>query len=322
MATDPSSGSSRNRVIYAALAGNLLIAITKFIAAGVTGSSVMLSEGIHSLVDTGNELLLLYGLKRSRKPADRFHPLGYGRELYFWSFIVALLVFAVGAGVSFYQGVSHLLHPRPLEDVRVAYLVLALSFVFEGTSWLIAIREFRASKGQAGYLEAATASKDPSVFSVLFEDSAALLGLIVAFVGITAAHRLHIPQLDGAASIGIGVILSATALFLARESKELLIGEPALVAVQESILKIAGEDPSILNANGAITSHLSPSQVFVALSAEFCDGLTTDQIECTVDRLEARIRQRHPEVGLLFIKPQSRAMWQARQPRSPPPVSS
>lgn len=318
MATD----TSRNRVIYAALAGNLLIAITKFIAAGITGSSVMLSEGIHSLVDTGNELLLLYGLRRSRKPADRIHPLGYGRELYFWSFIVAVLVFAIGAGVSFYQGASQLLHPRPLQDLRAAYAVLALSFVFEGASWLVAMREFRASKGQAGYLEAAVASKDPSVFSVLFEDSAALLGLIVAFIGISTAHRLDLPQLDGAASIGIGVILSATALFLARESKELLIGEPALVGVQESILKIATEDPSILHANGAITSHLSPSELFVALSAEFCDGLNTDQIECTVNRLEARIRERHPEVGLLFVKPQSRAMWQARQPHLPPAPSN
>jgi cation diffusion facilitator family transporter len=322
MATDLSRTASRNRVIYAALAGNLLIAITKFIAAGMTGSSVMLSEGIHSLVDTGNELLLLYGLSRSRLPPDRFHPLGYGRELYFWSFIVALLVFAIGAGVSFYEGVSHLLNPHPLEDVRAAYAVLALSFVFEGASWIVAMREFRASKGKAGYLEAAVASKDPSVFSVLFEDSAALLGLIVAFIGITAAHRLNLPQLDGAASIGVGLILSVTALFLARESKELLIGEPALVAVQESILKIANDDPSILHANGAITSHLSPSQVFVALSAEFCDGLNTDQIECTVNRLEARIRQQHPEVGLLFIKPQSRAMWESRQPHLPPATSS
>lgn len=319
MATD----SSRNRVIYAALAGNLLIAVTKFVAAGITGSSVMLSEGIHSLVDTGNELLLLYGLKRSRKPADRFHPLGYGRELYFWSFIVALLVFAVGAGVSFYEGLLHLLNPTPLDSLTAAYVVLALSFVFEGASWIVARREFRASKGKDGYLEAARLSKDPSVFGVLFEDSAALLGLIVAFVGITAAHRLDMPWIDGAASVCIGLILSATAMFLARESKGLLIGEPALAAVQESILNIAGEDPAILHANGVITSHLSPTQVLVALSAEFCDGLTTDQIESTVNRLEARIRRLHPEIGLLFIKPQSRAMWQAaRQKSSQPPPSS
>jgi len=317
MATD----SARNKVIYAALAGNLLIAITKFVAAGITGSSVMLSEGIHSLVDTGNELLLLYGLRRSRLPPDRFHPLGYGRELYFWSFIVAVLVFAVGAGASFYEGLAHLLNPQPLESVTAAYVVLAISFVFEGASWIVAIREFRRAKGGDGYLQAARASKDPSVFSVLFEDSAALLGLIVAFIGITAAHRLDAPWIDGVASLGIGVILSGTAFFLARESKELLIGEPALAAVQESLLRIAGADPSILHANGVITSHLSPSQIFVALSAEFCDGLTTDQIEGTVNRLEARIREAHPEMGLLFIKPQSRAMWQARQKNwlLPPP---
>ena len=307
--------SSRNKVLYAALAGNLLIAVTKFVAAGITGSSVMLSEGIHSLVDTGNELLLLYGLRRSRLPPDRFHPLGYGRELYFWSFIVALLVFAVGAGVSFYEGVSHLLNPHPLESVTAAYVVLALSFVFEGASWIVAIREFRRAKGEDGYLQAARASKDPSVFSVLFEDSAALLGLMVAFVGISAAHWLQMPQLDGIASIGVGLILSFTAMFLARESKELLIGEPVLAAVQESLLKIAADDPAILHANGVLTSHLSPTQVFVALSAEFCDGLSTDQIEDTVNRLEARIRERHPDIGMLFVKPQSRAMWEARQGR-------
>lgn len=314
--------SSRNKVLYAALAGNLLIAVTKFIAAAMTGSSVMLSEGIHSLVDTGNELLLLYGLRRSRLPPDRLHPLGYGRELYFWSFIVALLVFAVGAGVSFYEGVSHLLDPQPLQGVTPAYVVLALSFLFEGASWLVAVREFGATRGKLGFLQAARASKDPTVFSVLFEDSAALLGLGVAFVGVTLAHWLDAPWIDGVASLGIGVILTLTAAFLARESKELLIGEPVLPAVQASLLRIAGDDPAILHANGVITSHLSPTQVFAALSAEFCDGLTTDQIEACVNRLESRIRAAHPEIGLLFIKPQSRSIWQSRQRQNVGPAQA
>ncbi|RUT98082.1 cation diffusion facilitator family transporter, partial [Mesorhizobium sp. M7A.T.Ca.TU.009.01.3.2] len=192
------------KVIFAALAGNFAIALTKFAAAAFTGSSAMLSEGVHSLVDTGNGGLLLYGMHRAARPADRTHPLGHGRELYFWSFIVALLVFALGAGVSFYEGVIHMMAPEPVANAEVTYIVLGLSFLFEGSSWWVALKEFRQQKGKQGWLRAVQSSKDPSVYTVLFEDSAALLGLIVAFAGILAAEVLEMPELDGAASIGIG----------------------------------------------------------------------------------------------------------------------
>ena len=215
------------KVIYAALAGNLLIAATKFTAAFFTGSSAMLSEGVHSLVDTGNGGLLLFGLHRAGRPPDRTHPFGHGRELYFWSFVVAILVFALGAGVSFYEGVAHIRHPEPASNVAVNYVVLGLSMVFEGGAWLIALKEFRRSKGRMGYYEAIRKSKDPSVFTVLFEDSAALLGLVIALVAITAAHLMEMPVLDGVGSIGIGLVLAATATLLARECKGLLMGEAA-----------------------------------------------------------------------------------------------
>ena len=303
------------KAIYAALAGNLLIALTKFVAAAVTGSSAMLSEGVHSLVDTGNELLLLYGLHRSTRPPDREHPLGHGRELYFWSFIVALLVFALGAGVSFYEGVSHILRPEPISRVLVSYIVLGLSLLFEGSSWLVAFREFSRRKGRLGYIDAVRQSKDPTIFTVLFEDSAALLGLLIAFIGILAADRTGIPELDGVASIGIGLILAITAGFLARETKGLLIGEQASPKLEAAILTIAAADPAVQRANGVITVHLGPDQVVAALSAEFEDGMTAPQIEACVERIEARIKSEHSEITTLFVKPQTAQTWRGRQRR-------
>jgi cation diffusion facilitator family transporter len=301
--------SGSKKVVYAALIGNLLIALTKFAAAFVTGSSSMLSEGVHSLVDTGNEVLLLYGIHRAERPPDVMHPFGYGRELYFWSFVVALLVFAVGAGVSLFEGITHMLNPEPMETVSANYAVLALSSVFEGVSWRIALREFRAQKGKLGYFAAVERSKDPTTFMVLFEDSAALLGLLIAFVGIFVAHTFDMPRLDGAASIGIGCVLAVTAIVLARESKGLLIGEPALKSVQEAILKIAASDPAVQRANGVITVHLGPHQIVVALSAEFDDRLTAPEIEACVERLEAKLRAERPEIVALFVKPQTSGTW-------------
>src|SRR3954468_13617476 len=209
------AGSASQRVIYAALAGNLMIALTKFAAAWWTGSSAMLSEGVHSVVDTSNQLLLLYGIHRASRPPDEDHPLGYGRELYFWSFIVALLIFSLGAGVSFYEGIAHISAPVHISDPVVNYIVLAISFVFEGATFGIALKEFDKVRGTLGYLEAVTASKDPPSFLVLFEDSAALIGILIAFAGTIAAQVLAMPVLDGLASIGIGVLLTITAAFLA-----------------------------------------------------------------------------------------------------------
>ncbi|MCA0277077.1 MAG: cation diffusion facilitator family transporter [Proteobacteria bacterium] len=300
-------------VIFAAIAGNLLIAATKFVAAFFTGSSAMLSEGVHSLVDTGNGGLLLYGLHRAARPPDRQHPFGHGRELYFWSFIVALLVFALGAGVAFYEGVIHILHPEPIENPLVNYVVLGLCMVFEGGSWFVALKEFRRSKGNLGYIQAVRRSKDPSVYTVLFEDSAALLGLGIALAGISAAHYFEQPWMDGAASIGISLILAATAVFLAVESKGLLMGEPALPDVQAAILAIAQADPAVEKANGVLTVHLGPEQIVAGLSLDFVDHLSAADIETCVERLEARLKAEVPEVTAVFVKPQTSGRWHERR---------
>lgn len=305
--------TSSHKVVYVALGGNLMIAIAKFVAAGISGSSAMLSEGVHSLVDTVNELLLLYGLRRAGKPPDHTHPFGYGRELYFWSFIVALLVLAMGAGVSFYEGVMHVRQPEPVQRPLINYLVLAVSFLFEGTSWYVALREFRALKGRLGYFEAFRLSKDPATFTVLLEDSAALLGLLLALTGLIGAQLLDQPVLDGVASIGIAGVLAMSAMLLARETKGLLIGEPAHPAVSDAILAIAAADAGVRCANGVLTVQMGPRQVVATLSAEFEDALTTPQIEACINRIEKQAKVTHPEIVSLFIKPQTAETWRARR---------
>ena len=303
---------SSKRVVYAALAGNLAIAVTKFVAAAITGSSAMLSEAVHSLVDSINQLLMLYGIKRAAKPPDEHRPFGYGRELYFWAFIVALLVLALGAGVSVYEGITHLMHPEPIRQPLVNYIVLGAALLFEGTSWLIALRAFRASKGKLGYFEAFRRSKNPTTFTVLFEDTAALLGLLIALIGITASQVWQQPAFDGIASIAIGVVLAASSLLLARETKDLLVGEPASPQVRDDILRIATADPDVRCANGVLTVQLGPDQIVAALSLDFEDALTTPQIEACVDRVERAITQAHPSVSVLFVKPQTQETWRKR----------
>ena len=307
------AASASHKVVYAALGGNLMIAIAKFMAAGFSGSSAMLSEGVHSLVDTVNELLLLYGLHRAGMPPNRTHPFGYGRELYFWSFIVALLVLAMGAGVSLYEGVMHVRHPEAIDHPLVNYLVLLVSFVFEGVSWTVALREFRKRKGRLGYFQAFRMSKDPSTFTVLLEDSAALLGLLLALAGLVGAQWLEMPVLDGVASIGIAGVLTVSATLLARETKGLLIGETAQPAVSEAILAIANGDDGVRCANGVLTVQMGPNQVVAALSAEFEDALTTPQIEACVNRIEKQAKMAHPEIVSLFVKPQTAEVWRARR---------
>jgi len=306
------AGSASRKVIYAALAGNLLIALTKFAAAWWTGSSAMLSEGVHSVVDTSNQLLLLYGINRAARPPDEDHPLGYGRELYFWSFIVALLIFSLGAGVSFYEGIAHIQARVHITDPYVNYIVLGMSFVFEGATFLIALKAFNKTRGTLGLIEAAAASKDPPSYLVLFEDSAALIGIVIAFAGTLGAHLLAMPVLDGMASIGIGVVLAATSVFLARESKGLLIGEGARGRTMRSIRQIAAEQPGVERVNDLVTVHLAPDQIVAALSLEFKDELNTPQIEQAVAAIERHICQQHPEVSRIFIKPQSSATRGAR----------
>ncbi|MDB6085680.1 MAG: putative Cation-efflux pump [Gammaproteobacteria bacterium] len=299
--------------VRAALAGNLLVAVTKFVAASVTGSAAMLSEAVHSLSDTVNEVLLLYGIARSARPADPSHPFGYGRELYFWSFVVALLIFALGAGVSFYEGLNRVLAPQPIEHPRVIYTVLALSLVFEGTSWWISVRAFRAAKQNLGWWEAFRKSKDPPAFIVVFEDSAAVLGILAAAAGTGAALLTGDPRWDGAASLVIAAILAAVAALLAQESKNLLIGERADPVLSAAILRIASGIAGVCSANGIVTVQIAPHSVIATLSLDFFDTLRAPEIERAVVELENQIRRSHPEVSALFVKPQS-ALRAAERP--------
>jgi cation diffusion facilitator family transporter len=303
---------SNKIVVYAALAGNLAIALVKFVAAYITNSSAMFSEAIHSVVDTLNEILLLYGMKKSQQPANYKHPFGYGRELYFWAFIVALMVFALGAIVSIYQGIQHVLHPEAMLNPTINYIVLSIAILCEGTSWLVALKAFRKVKGKQGYFEAFRHSKDPTTFTVLFEDTAALCGLLIALIGIYLAHALNIPELDGMASILIGLVLAVSAILLARETKGLLLGETADPQLRNDILLIAQEDKAVQSANGVLTEQMGAHQVLASLSLEFEDNLSSDDIEACVNRIEAKIKQIHPEIVALFIKPQTKQVWLER----------
>jgi cation diffusion facilitator family transporter len=304
VAADLAEAPTSKLTVAAALAGNVLVAVTKFIAAAVSGSASMLSEAVHSVVDTLNELLLLYGLRRSAQPPDADHPLGHGREIYFWSFVVAVLLFALGAGVSVYQGVARILHPAPIENVAVNYVVLALSALFEGISWHISLRAFRAAKGEAGYWEGFRSSKDPPTFIVLFEDTAALVGIAAVAIATFASHTLGLLIADGIASLVIGGVLGVTAALLARESKELLIGERADARFTRPIERLVADEPGIAAASQILAIQLGPAQVVVALSVEFDAVLRTRDIEAAVARLEERVRSRVPEVVALFVKPQ------------------
>jgi cation diffusion facilitator family transporter len=297
--------SGSKKVIYAALAGNALISVTKFGAAIATGSSAMFSEGIHSLVDTGNQGLLLFGMHRAKKPADEKHPFGYASEIYFWAFVVAILIFAVGAGVSIYEGIQKVLHPHDIKDPMINYIVLALAMVFEGAAWWIAFKEFATRKGKNSIFKAVQDSKDPTVFTVLFEDTAAILGLIVAFVGIYLSQSLNMPWLDGAASIVIGVILAGTAILLAYETMGLLIGEAADPQVVETIENLVAEIPTVTNLNEIRTLHRGPDDILLALSLDFDDEMKVGDVEEAIYSLELKIKGRFPVVRRLFIEVQN-----------------
>jgi cation diffusion facilitator family transporter len=302
---DADAADGSKRAVWAALVGNVLVAVTKTGAAVFTGSSAMLSEAVHSMVDTGNEVLLLYGMRAAGKRADRDHPAGYGRELYFWSFIVALLVFALGAGVSIFQGVHRVISPQPIDSPIVSEVVLGLSFLFEGYSWIVSLRQFRQVKGELGYYEAFRKSKDPPLFMVLFEDTAALIGIVIAAIGTVLATSFGLPLADGAASILIGLVLACTSTLLARESKSLLIGERADSALIKSILDIANASCGSSKANGVLTIQMAPKEIMAAMSFEFDDRLTAPEIEEMIASIEHRIHEAHPEVTSLFIKPQN-----------------
>lgn len=297
--------SGSKGVIYAAIAGNSAIAITKFVASAITGSSAMLSEGVHSLVDTGNGLLLLYGLKRSNLPADDLHPFGRGKELYFWTLIVAILIFALGGGISMYEGIEHIRHPEPVTNPMLNYIVLGLSIIFEGGSTAVAIKEFRKMKGSMGTLEAIRTSKDPSTFTVLFEDIAAMLGLVVALVGIYCGQVFGIPELDGAASVVIGAILGMVAVFLAYESKGLLIGESVNTSVKDDIRRIAEADTAIVRLGRLMTMHFGPHDVLLTMEIHFAPQLSAQAVAEAIARIDKTIRTAHPDVKHIFLEAQS-----------------
>ena len=294
--------SGSKKVIFAALAGNTLIAVTKFAAASITGSSAMLSEAIHSLVDTGNQGLLLYGMKRAQKPADENFPFGHGKEIYFWSFVVAILIFALGGGISVYEGIHHLLHPQPATNPLINYLVLSLAIIFEGVAWLFALREFRRTKGKNGYIEAINQTKDPSVLVVLFEDSAAMLGLLVALIGIGLTQLTGNVYFDGGASVLIGFILIGTAIWLARETKGLLIGESAEPQIVQGIREIVQENTIIESVNEILTMHMGPDFILVTLSADFVDNVSADAVEEQIAELDLQVKTRFPRVKRVFIE--------------------
>ena len=307
------------KVIFAALAGNLAIAVTKFAAAAITGSSAMLSEGVHSVVDTGNQGLLLYGMRRARLPADERFPFGHGKEIYFWSFVVALLVFAAGAGVSFYEGVMHLRHPVEVTQPYVNYIVLAIAAVFEAGSWLVAFREFRTTKGPRGWFEAVRRGKDPTHFVVLFEDTAALAGIAVAFLGVLAGDLTGDPRYDGAASMAIGLILAFTAFLLARETKGLLIGESANREVVAKIRSLAARYPEVPRVHEILTMHMGPDFILANLAIELACDAPRERAHEILDALDHDIKRADSRVKRVFIEVQNECPPAAAEP---PPVTS
>lgn len=305
--------TSVKKTVYAALIGNLLVAITKFFAAAFTGSSAMLSEGIHSVVDTGNEALLLYGMRRARQPADEQFPFGHGKEIYFWSFVVALLIFALGSAISIYEGVHHLLHPAPVQSSIINYVVIGLAFLFEGSSWAIAFKQFRAGKGNHGYIAAVRRGKDPTTFTVLFEDSAALLGLLAALIGIALSQFTGNPVFDGAASILIGLLLGFAALWLAIETKGLLVGESANQEVVAGIRALVQNDPHVDRVNEILTMHMGPDFILVNISLHVASSVGRARVHQIFDDIDSAIKQRYPKVKRVFIE----SVLAPRSERSP-----
>jgi cation diffusion facilitator family transporter len=295
--------SSTLFTIYAAIAGNFLVAATKFAAALWTGSSAMLSESVHSLVDTGNETLLIYGERRAAKPPDAEHPFGHGRELYFWSFVVALLIFALGAGLSVLEGIRRIQTPGKINDPMVNYVVLALSAAFEGATWRIALRNFRRSKGKLGYFEAILRSKDPPAFMVLLEDTAALMGIALALAGTTAAVAFNAGVFDGIASIAIGILLALVSILLARESKSLLIGEPASPRIVAAIRDMAIREQVVAEVRDIWTVHLGPDRIVANLVMDLLDSAKAADIATAVQRIETGAKAAVDREITIFVKP-------------------
>ena len=299
------SGSSK-KVIMAALVGNLLVSITKFIAAYFTHSSAMFSEGIHSIVDTGNQVLLLYGLKRAKLPADEEFPFGHGKEIYFWSFVVAILIFAVGAGISIYEGIIHIIQPVAVKNSFINYIVLGLAIIFEGAAWFFAYKEFKKANTRYNIIKSVQEGKDPSMFVVLFEDTAALLGLFVAMLGIFLSESTGILIFDGLASVIIGIILAVTAIWLAIETKGLLIGESADPIIVKGIKALADDYDEVEHINEVLTMHMGPEYILVNISIDFDDQVKAGKIERVISEMDKQIKQRWPLVKRIFVEAEAR----------------
>ena len=288
--------------VFGAIAANVVIAAMKFVGAATTGSSAMLSEGIHSVVDSGDGVLLLVGMRLANRPADERHPFGYGKELYFWSLIVAVLIFGVGGGVSIYEGILRLLEPKPMEDAGWSYAILGAAAVFEGTSLAIAVRQFRRSIEGAPFWKALRSSKDPTLYTVMAEDSAALAGLAAAAIGVFGSHQLGMPSLDAGASIFIGLLLCGVSSLLIVQARALLVGEAVSSDMAEAIRAIAQEEASVHRAGWPLTMHLGPDDVLLALDAEFNTGVPAEEVARAINRIEARVRERFPEIGRIYIE--------------------
>jgi cation diffusion facilitator family transporter len=289
--------------VYSAITANLLIAAMKYIVSFVTGSSAMLAEAIHSSADTGNELLLLLGVRRSQKAPNAIHPFGYGRELYFWGLIVAILLFSSGAGMSIYEGLTHLSHPEKLKSPGWNYAVLGFAFLADGTSWVVAFRNLlKVRKPHETIWHSIRSSKDPSVFIVLGEDNADLAGLLVAFLGIYLGELLHNPYLDVIASLLVGAILIVVALFLVYESKSLLIGETADRETLKAIRELVEKHPAVTRSKWPLSMQLGPNEVFLALNVQFKSELSVSRLVKVIDELQNQIRQNHTNISEIFIE--------------------
>jgi cation diffusion facilitator family transporter len=297
--------ASSKTAVYASLAANLAIAVTKFIAAYFTASSAMISEGIHSVVDSGNAILILLGMKWSQKPADEEHPFGYGKELYFWTLIVAILIFAIGGGMSIYEGMAHLKNPTESSDPTVNYIVLVIAAIFEGAAWFLAYQKINMGRGKKSLWQTVKDSKDPATFAVLFEDTAAILGLIIAFIGVFLSHTFDEPRFDGAASVLIGVVLSVVSVMLAYESKGLLVGEGADPRLVKKIHALVNADREVKDCAKPLTMHLGPEEVFLALDVKFSPTLTVAELSKAIVRLETNIRKEYPQVKRIFVEAKS-----------------
>jgi cation diffusion facilitator family transporter len=308
-----SSSTTSTRTLVVALAANLLIAGSKFVAAAITGSSAMLTEGVHSVVDSTNQLLLMWGRRQAKKPPDKYHPFGYGRELYFWSFVVAVMVFALGAGVSIYEGIIHILEPEEAVSPAIAYAVLLFAFLAEGWSTLEAFKEFRAAKGKLGWFAAIARSKDPPAFIVLLENGAAMAGIIAAAIGVLLSQITGNPFDDGAASIVIGIILGITAMVLAHESKGLLIGEAADPDLVRGLRDLACGKEGIVGVGHVLTIHSSPDQITAMMNVDFRDTITARDVERIVREVEHEAHQTWPQVRRLFIRPMHNAAAERRK---------